>query len=152
MGDVALVALLAVLTVPSSILLIFDSGLNREPFAAQITFTIVTLLLPVAAVFRRSHPVASAVAVYLLALIHFISGATFLPADVFVLMALYSVVVHGNLTAGRAALGGAVIAAGLGFVAPVWVGAALAAAGLVIALWSFRADARQKAAPALALS
>ena len=50
----------------------------------------------------------------------------------------------GNATG--AALGGAVIAAGFGFVAPVWVGAALAAAGLVIALASFRADARRPAA------
>ena len=46
------------------------------------------------------------------------------------------------------------IAAGLGFVAPVWVGAILAAAGLVIAMASFRAEAlaRQKAAHALVLS
>ena len=58
----------------------------------------------------------------------------------------------GNATG--AALGGAVIAAGLGFVAPVWVGAILAAAGLVIAMASFRAEAlaRQKAAHALVLS
>ena len=147
MGDVALVALLAVLTVPWSILLIFDSGLNREPFAAQITFTIVTLLLPVAAVFRRSHPVASAVAVYLLALIHFISGATFLPADVFVLMALYSVVVHGNLTAGRAALGGAVLGSVLLAVGQalqtrgtldhgIFISVCLASLGLSIATWA----------------
>ncbi len=58
----------------------------------------------------------------------------------------------GNATG--AALGGAVIAAGLGFVAPVWVGAILAAAGLVIAVASFRAEAlaRQKAAHAIVLS
>ncbi len=58
----------------------------------------------------------------------------------------------GNATG--AALGGAVIAAGLGFVAPVWVGAILAAAGLLIAMASFRAEAhaRQKAAHAIVLS
>ncbi len=49
----------------------------------------------------------------------------------------------GNATG--AALGGAVIAAGFGFVAPVWVGALLAAAGLVIAAASFRAESRGRA-------
>ncbi|GAA1648122.1 MFS transporter [Microbacterium flavum] len=49
----------------------------------------------------------------------------------------------GNATG--AALGGAVIAAGFGFVAPVWVGALLAAGGLVIAAASFRADSRGRA-------
>ena len=39
-----------------------------------------------------------------------------------------------------------VLGSGAPLVAPVWVGAALAAAGLVIALASFRADARRPAA------
>ncbi len=52
---------------------------------------------------------------------------------------------HSALNAGNAlgaALGGAVIAAGLGFVAPVWVGVALAAGGLVVALVSFALERR----------
>ncbi|CAN7216460.1 MFS transporter [Microbacterium sp. LjRoot45] len=46
----------------------------------------------------------------------------------------------GNATG--AALGGAVIAAGFGFVAPVWVGVVLALAGLAIAVVSLRAERR----------
>ena len=52
---------------------------------------------------------------------------------------------HSALNMGNAlgaALGGAVIAAGLGFVAPVWVGVVLAAGGLVIAWSSFAVEAR----------
>lgn len=48
---------------------------------------------------------------------------------------------HSALNIGNslgAFLGGAVIAAGFGFAAPAWVGAVLAAGGLVIALASFR--------------
>lgn len=52
----------------------------------------------------------------------------------------------GNATG--AALGGVVIAAGFGFVAPVWVGAALAAAGLVLALVSFGVERRTSASGA----
>lgn len=52
---------------------------------------------------------------------------------------------HSALNIGNATgafLGGVVIAAGLGFVAPVWVGALLAASGLVLALVSFAVEGR----------
>jgi DHA1 family inner membrane transport protein len=39
-----------------------------------------------------------------------------------------------------AALGGAVIAAGFGYLAPAWIGVALASAGFAIALWSLAID------------
>lgn len=55
---------------------------------------------------------------------------------------------HSALNIGNslgAFLGGVVIAVGWGFTAPAWTGAALAAAGLVIALLSFRVQARQPA-------
>lgn len=58
---------------------------------------------------------------------------------------------HSSLNIGNslgAFLGGAAIAAGLGFAAPAWVGAALAIAGLVIALVSFRMER----VPALAVA
>ncbi|MFI2610994.1 MFS transporter [Kitasatospora sp. NPDC018619] len=42
-------------------------------------------------------------------------------------------------------LGGAVIAAGLGYTAPNWVGAALAAAALLLALWSAALERRDRA-------
>lgn len=52
---------------------------------------------------------------------------------------------HSALNIGNATgafLGGVVIAAGFGFVAPVWVGALLAVSGLVLALVSFGIEAR----------
>lgn len=52
---------------------------------------------------------------------------------------------HSALNIGNAAgafLGGAVIAGGLGYLAPLWVGAGLAAAGLVIAIASFASERR----------
>lgn len=52
---------------------------------------------------------------------------------------------HSALNIGNsvgAAVGGAVIAAGFGYVAPAWAGAVLAAAGVVIALVSFAVDRR----------
>jgi len=59
---------------------------------------------------------------------------------------------HSALNIGNslgAFLGGAVIAAGWGYVAPAWTGAALAAAGLVIALLSYRLEARRSSSLAL---
>lgn len=56
---------------------------------------------------------------------------------------------HSALNIGNASgafLGGLVISAGLGFVAPVWVGVALAAAGLALALTSFAVEARRPVA------
>ncbi|MFI5527699.1 MFS transporter [Kitasatospora sp. NPDC051853] len=45
-------------------------------------------------------------------------------------------------------LGGTVISAGLGYTAPNWVGAVLAAAALVLALWSAALERRAPSAPA----
>lgn len=55
---------------------------------------------------------------------------------------------HSALNIGNslgAFLGGAVIAAGWGFTAPSWTGAALAVAGLLIALLSYRVESRTRA-------
>ncbi|SDQ80973.1 MFS transporter [Microbacterium sp. cf332] len=55
---------------------------------------------------------------------------------------------HSALNMGNAlgaALGGAVIGAGLGFVAPVWVGVALALGGLAVAAVSFSVESRARA-------
>lgn len=55
---------------------------------------------------------------------------------------------HSALNIGNslgAFLGGAVIAAGWGYTAPSWTGAALAVAGLLIALLSYRVEARRAA-------
>jgi DHA1 family inner membrane transport protein len=53
---------------------------------------------------------------------------------------------HSALNIGNslgAFLGGAVIAAGWGYTAPAWTGAALAVAGLLIALMSYRVESRR---------
>ena len=59
---------------------------------------------------------------------------------------------HSALNIGNALgafLGGVVIAHGLGFVAPIWVGVALATAGLGLAAASYAVEARTRvAAPA----
>ncbi|WP_314646636.1 MFS transporter [uncultured Microbacterium sp.] len=55
---------------------------------------------------------------------------------------------HSALNIGNslgAFLGGAVIAAGWGYTAPSWTGAALAVAGLLIALLSYRVEVRRRA-------
>ncbi|WP_295775263.1 MFS transporter [uncultured Microbacterium sp.] len=60
---------------------------------------------------------------------------------------------HSALNIGNATgafLGGVVIAAGFGFVAPVWVGALLAASGLLLALVSFGLESRSARATAAA--
>lgn len=60
---------------------------------------------------------------------------------------------HSALNIGNATgafLGGVVIAAGFGFVAPVWGGALLAASGLVLALVSFGLESRSARATAAA--
>ncbi|WP_210508639.1 MFS transporter [Naasia sp. SYSU D00057] len=60
---------------------------------------------------------------------------------------------HSALNIGNtlgAALGGAVVAAGLGYVAPITVGLALSIAGLLLAVVSFTVDARQRRAAAAA--
>ena len=59
---------------------------------------------------------------------------------------------HSALNTGNAmgaALGGAVIAAGFGFAAPVWVGFLLALAGLGIAALSVTLERRHARTPAL---
>lgn len=59
---------------------------------------------------------------------------------------------HSALNSGNAvgaALGGAVIAAGLGFVAPIWVGAILAFSGFCIAWISFAVEKRSRTIIAL---
>ena len=62
---------------------------------------------------------------------------------------------HSALNIGNslgAFLGGIVIAAGWGFTAPAWTGAALAVAGLLIALLSYGREARRPAVPELVAS
>ncbi len=59
---------------------------------------------------RRVRPTASAAAVYVVALVQLVTVPGVLPADLAVLVALYSVTVHGPRWAHRVAIGGALFA------------------------------------------
>lgn len=91
---------------------------------------------------QRRNPVASVVLVYAAGLAHVVAGAaTFLPTDLAVLVALYSVTLHGPRWAHRTAIASALVGSLL--LASVMVmqvfgvtGAADAAASLV-AIWAF---------------
>ena len=74
----------------------------------------VSLAMLIALIWRRTRPVASAVAVYGIALLHLLEGMVLvLPADLLVLVALSSVTVHGPVWAYRTALASTFVGAGL---------------------------------------
>lgn len=118
-----------------------------------------TMLLAVAVVaplaWRRSHPTASVVSVYLAALLHILLGYPLLmPADLAVLAALYSVTVHGPRWAHRVAItsalvGSAVIAvAALGGRVGYYMTEVLAvtvfSGTIALAVWAFGLVRRQR--------
>ena len=101
------------------------------------------VILPLA--WRRTRPVASAVAVFVVGLLHVLVGQSLIfPADVAVLIALYSVTVYGPRWAHRTAIAGALAGSlllavslllqqsGAGVVA-VWLLASVTA----LAVWAF---------------
>ncbi|MPV89877.1 sensor histidine kinase [Georgenia ruanii] len=122
---------------------------------ASMAVAAAVIAMPAALAWRRTHPVASAVAVYLCALMHLVLGvAAFssdqlivVPTDVLVLVALYSVTVYGPPWARRAALAGALLGAVLlALVAATWFGGAglwnflatlVGVAGMVLATWGY---------------
>lgn len=101
-----------------------------------------TLLMATALAWRRARPVVSAASVYLLALGHLLLGVPVLPGDVLVLVALWSVTVHGPRRAGLVALAGALLGAVLLPVAlgtTRWIGlltAIVGVAGVVLVVWA----------------
>jgi signal transduction histidine kinase len=92
---------------------------------------------------RRRNPVASVVTVYAVALAHLLLGApTFMPADVAVLAALYSVTVHGPRWAHRTAIVSAVVgsfllAAVMGYQSVLGASGTVDVAASVLVLWVF---------------
>jgi signal transduction histidine kinase len=94
-------ALLLLVTVPITAV---SSG-TRSIATALFAFGLVAPLA-----WRRALPAASVAAVYTVALVHLARGYGFLaPADLAVLLALYSVTVHGPRWAHRVAIAGAVV-------------------------------------------
>ncbi|KAE8763710.1 sensor histidine kinase [Georgenia thermotolerans] len=122
---------------------------------SAVVVAAVVIAMPAALAWRRTHPVASAVTVYLCALLHLVLGVVafssdqmvIVPTDVLVLVALYSVTVYGPPWARRAALAGALLGALLlAVVTATWFGGAslwnflatlLGVAGMVLATWGY---------------
>ncbi|MBX9243783.1 sensor histidine kinase [Actinotalea ferrariae] len=95
-------ALLALVLVPTA-----GAVAYGQPSSGGLEVPITILMLAPLA-WRRVWPAASAAAVYAVALIHMLMGyPMILPTDLLVLVALYSVTVHGPVWAYRTAIGGA---------------------------------------------
>ena len=90
---------------------------------------------------RRRNPVASVVAVYAACLLHLLIGVPLvMPSDLAVLVALYSVTVHGPRWAHLTAMGSALVgnlAMVSGLLLQSWTGSAAEVAMSGIALWLF---------------
>lgn len=90
---------------------------------------------------RRRNPVASVVAVYAACLLHLLIGVPLvMPSDLAVLVALYSVTVHGPRWAHLTAMGSALVgnlAMVSGLLLQSWTGSAAEVAASGIALWLF---------------
>jgi signal transduction histidine kinase len=93
------------------LLLLFFVVASGEYVGGDGTATWVWAALVIAPLaWRRTRPVASAVAVYAVGLAHLLAGHPLIfPADMAVLLALYSVTVYGPRWAHRTAIGGAMV-------------------------------------------
>ncbi|WP_108723781.1 sensor histidine kinase [Cellulomonas timonensis] len=138
--DATLTGFAMLITVPFS----RDTGSSADVYlwAAAVT-------IPLA--WRRSRPVASAVAVYSVALLHLMAGHWLIfPGDVAVLAALYSVTVHGPRWAHRMAITGALLGAALSSVAQPYndpvslVGGTIFTGTIALAVWAFGLVRRQR--------
>lgn len=127
----------ATLTATTGVLVVPLSALSAEVVTGWRIGLLWSALLWVPLAWRRRNPVASVVAVYLAGLAHLVLGTpTLLVADLAVLVALYSVTVHGPRWAHRTAIAGAL--AGMLLVSGVLVLAAgLQAPGAMVVLWIF---------------
>ena len=101
--DATIAALLLLLMVPASIAFGATSSYTSPLHSLLLS---VALTVPIA--WRRVRPTASAAAIYAIALLQVLAGAPIVfPADAMVLVALYSVTVHGPRWAHRVAIVGA---------------------------------------------
>jgi signal transduction histidine kinase len=102
--DAALTATTAVLVLPAS------AAMAEWPVGSSWAGLFWSVLLWAPLAWRRRAPVASVVAVYSAGLAHLVLGTpTFLMADLAVLVALYSVTVHGPRWAHRTAIVSALV-------------------------------------------
>lgn len=81
---------------------------------AGINVMWIALLMIAPMPWRRTHPVASAAAVHLVALLHWLSGVhVVLPADIAVLVSIYTVAAYGSQWAAIVALASGLVGSGL---------------------------------------
>ncbi|WP_182111785.1 MULTISPECIES: sensor histidine kinase [unclassified Actinotalea] len=93
-------------------LVLFPATAGFSPGTDATAALVFATLMLVALAWRRTLPTASAATIYGLGLTHIVLGhPLLLPADVLVLVALYSVTVHGPVWAYRTAIGGALVGA-----------------------------------------
>lgn len=113
------------------------TGWDRTPVAGVVLSALVWLPLA----WRRRNPVASVIAVYAAGLLHILLGMpTLMPADLAVLVALYSVTVHGPRWAHWTAIASAVVGAlvmSVALMATVGYRNAPELAATMMALWVF---------------
>jgi len=101
--DVAVALVAAIVMVPTA-----SDTLDRAGGSVGLYAASLAMVVPLA--WRRTAPVASAVVIYTFALGHLLGGTTLLlPADALVLVALYSVTVHGPVWSYRIALAGSLV-------------------------------------------
>ena len=122
-------------------------GASATGGSVQSTLFTIGMLAPLP--WRRVRPVASAVAVYAVALAHLLAGILFLPADFVLLISLFSVTVYGPRWAHRTAMvssaaGSLVLglslamqASGPGEAAGVLVFTAMFSTMMFLAVWAF---------------
>src|SRR6218665_3445116 len=104
--DATFTALLLLVVAPASIAFGTTSAIDGSPAAVAV----LTLALVVPLAWRRVRPNLSAAVVYAAALLQVLLGVQIIfPADTAVLVALYSVTVHGARWAHRVAIVGALV-------------------------------------------
>jgi signal transduction histidine kinase len=103
--DATIAGLLLLVVVPASIAFGVASSYGN---AVLLPFFSVALVVPIA--WRRVRPTASAATIYAVAALHVLTGTPIVfPADAMVLVALYSVTVHGPRWAHRVAIVGSLL-------------------------------------------
>ena len=95
-------------TAAGLMLVILPTSLAAGP-SVRVPWAVWVLALGIPLAWRRTRPAASAAVVFAVALLHMAMGDVVVPADLLVLVALYSVTVHGPVWAYRTAIVGALV-------------------------------------------
>ncbi|MGO1173069.1 MAG: sensor histidine kinase [Actinomycetaceae bacterium] len=106
--DVALAAGAALVLGAPSLMLASGTGVLADGIAV-VFLPLAVVGMSAAVAWRRARPEVSAVVIYAGALAHVLLDPPVLPVDVLVLLAVYSVTVHGSVLGRRLACAGAVL-------------------------------------------